>query len=216
MLSVETSLNKMIGAGGFKTAHPGWLTLFSAHPTILETELGSRPQQNVAVKRPFYKIYPPGSSNAPGNFAIGRYVIKDEMAKLFREANVLYWAGSLLQFAYNFIDHCISHSTEPPPFDIPRLRFVNAGLAVSYAQPLPTTSHQKSKANIPRAGYLVEELISGDFLKYIHNMDCKPMLDPDEVGYEIAEFLACTQHIQYVKTGGLAFISDYQGAYNFF
>ncbi|KAG1858116.1 hypothetical protein F4604DRAFT_1684996 [Suillus subluteus] len=194
MLSVETSLKKMIGAGG--------------HP---ETELGSRPQRNVAVKRPFYKNYPLGSSNTPGNFTIGRYVIKEEMAKLFREANVLYWAGSLLQFAYDFIDHCIYRSTEPPPFDIPRLRFVDAGLAVSYAQTPPTTSYQKSKANIPRSGYLVEELISGDFLKYIHNMDCQPMLDPDEPGYEIAEFLACTQHIQYVKTGGLAFISDYQG-----
>ncbi|KAG1883961.1 hypothetical protein F4604DRAFT_1919768 [Suillus subluteus] len=42
-------------------------------------------------------------------------------------------------------------------------------------------------------------------------MDCNPMLDPDEVGYEITAFLACTQHIQYAKTGGLAFISDYQG-----
>lgn len=42
-------------------------------------------------------------------------------------------------------------------------------------------------------------------------MNCKPMLDPDELGYDIAEFLACTQHIQYVKTGSLAFILDYQG-----
>ncbi|KAG2367892.1 hypothetical protein BDR07DRAFT_207453 [Suillus spraguei] len=64
---------------------------------------------------------------------------------------------------------------------------------------------------MPRAGYLVEELITDDFIKYIHNMDCNPMLDPYEVGYEIAEFLACTQHIQFAKTGGLAFISDYQG-----
>lgn len=132
MLSVETSLKKMIGAGGFKMAHPGWLTLFSAHPTMLETELGSRPQQNVAVKHPFYKNYPPGSSNAPGNFTIGQYAIKDEMVKLFREANVLYWAGSLLQFAYEFIDHCLYCSSEPPPFDIPCLHFVDAGLAVSY------------------------------------------------------------------------------------
>ncbi|KAG1777882.1 hypothetical protein EV702DRAFT_968787, partial [Suillus placidus] len=113
------------------------------------------------------------------------------------EANVLYWAGSLLQFAYNFIDHCISRSTEPPPFDIPRLRFVHAEI--------------KGKQTSLSSGYLVKELISGDFLKYIHNMDCKLMLDPDELGYDIAEFLACTQHIQYVKTGSLAFISDYQG-----
>ena len=34
------------------------------------------------------------------------------------------------------------------------------------------------------------------------------MLDPDESGYEITEFLACTQHIQYVKTGGLAYYQD--------
>ncbi|KAG1833589.1 hypothetical protein F4604DRAFT_1605331, partial [Suillus subluteus] len=207
MLSVETSLKKMIGAGGFKTVHPGWLILFSGHP---ETELGSRPQRNMAVKRPFYKNYPLGSSNAPGNFTIGRYVIKEEMAKLFREANVLYWAGSLLQFAYDFIDHCIYRSTKPPPFDIPHLRFVDAGLAVSYAQTPPTTSYQKSKANIPRSGYLVEELISGNFLKYIHNMDCQPMLDPDEPGYEIAEFLACTQHIQYVKTSDSELLTDPQ------
>ncbi|KAG1847442.1 hypothetical protein C8R48DRAFT_545804, partial [Suillus tomentosus] len=130
--------------------------------------------------------------------------------KLFKEANVLYWARALLTFSYEYIDHCISNSSEPPPFHIPRLRFVEAGLALSHDQVQPG---QKSKSTIrmPRAGYLVEELITDNFLKYIHNMDCNPMLDPYEVGYEIAEFLACTQHIQYAKTGGLAFISDYQG-----
>jgi hypothetical protein len=61
------------------------------------------------------------------------------------------------------------------------------------------------------AAYLVEELITDEFLKYIHNMDCNPVLDPYEAGYEITAFLACTQHIQYAKTGGLTFISNYQG-----
>lgn len=62
----------MIGAGGFRTAHPGWLTLFSVHPAIMETELGSHPQENVAVKHPFYKIYPQGGGiNVIGNFVIG-------------------------------------------------------------------------------------------------------------------------------------------------
>ncbi|KAG2116922.1 hypothetical protein BD769DRAFT_1312039, partial [Suillus cothurnatus] len=61
------------------------------------------------------------------------------------------------------------------------------------------------------AGYLIKELITNNFIKYIHNIDCNPMLDPYEVGYEIAEFLACTQHIQFANTGSLAFISDYQG-----
>ena len=104
---------------------------------------------------------------------------------------------------------------EPPPFYIPRLRFVEAGLALSYNQAqLAGGPGQKSKSLSPRAAFLVEELISGAFIKYIHNMDCNPLLDPDEPGYEIAEFLACTQHIQYAKTGGLAFISDYQGIHH--
>jgi hypothetical protein len=215
-LSVDTSLVNMLGAGGFKTAHPGWLTLFSAPEATSETKLGSRPRQSVAVKRPFYKNYPPGTSKAPKKYAYGRYVIADELPKLFREANVLYWASSLLQFSYDFIDHCISRSTEPPPFRVPRLRFVDAGLALSYAQTVPETStgNQSTKLCSPRAGFLIEELIDNNdtsFTKYIHNMDCNPMLEPEDFGYDIAEFLSFTQHIQYVKTGGLAFISDFQG-----
>jgi hypothetical protein len=210
-LTIDISSDNMLGAGGFKTAHPGWLTLFAAP----ESGLGSCPREKVAVKRPFHKIYPPGSSRAPGKYVIGRYVVADEIPKLFREANVLYWAGPLLEFAYNYIDHCIARSTDPPPFTIPRLRFVEAGLALSYSQ-APSDSNQKSKGCPPRAGFLLEELIGDDdnrnFIKYIHNMDCNPLLDEDEFGYDIAAFLACTQHIQYVKTGGLAFISDYQGA----
>jgi len=42
-------------------------------------------------------------------------------------------------------------------------------------------------------------------------MDCVPSLDEDEYGYDLAVFLAFTQHLQYVQTEGLAFISDYQG-----
>ena len=36
-------------------------------------------------------------------------------------------------------------------------------------------------------------------------------MDPDEPGYDVAEFLVFTQHIQYAKKGSLAYISDYQG-----
>ncbi|KAG2158086.1 uncharacterized protein EDB93DRAFT_1100863 [Suillus bovinus] len=48
------------------------------------------------------------------------------------------------------------------------------------------------------------------FMKFIHNKDYGPSLDEDEYGYDLAVFLAFTQHIQYAKTEGLAFISDYQ------
>ncbi|KAG1825148.1 hypothetical protein EV424DRAFT_1287874, partial [Suillus variegatus] len=64
------------------------------------------------------------------------------------------------------------------------------------------------------AAFLLEELIPGGqdaFVKFIHNTDCDPLLDPGEDGYNTALFLAFTQHVQYEKTGGLAYISDYQG-----
>jgi hypothetical protein len=65
-----------------------------------------------------------------------------------------------------------------------------------------------------RAAYLLKELIDGGddaFVKFIHNMDTDPLLNELDYGYDLAVFFTFTQHIQYVKTGGLAFISDYQG-----
>ncbi|KAI6146731.1 hypothetical protein BKA82DRAFT_3980550 [Pisolithus tinctorius] len=65
--------------------------------------------------------------------------------------------------------------------------------------------------------YLLEEKIEcdGDFTKFIHNCDCVPLLNPDEEGYDIAEFLCFTQHVQYIKTKGLVYIANYQGMCSF-
>ncbi|KAG1730901.1 hypothetical protein EDB19DRAFT_2010419 [Suillus lakei] len=153
----------MLRAGGFKTAHPGWLTL----TPLVESGLGLIPGQNVAVKQPFHKVFPSASSFM---YKIGHFTSADEIAKLFKEANVLYWSRSLLQLTYAFINRCIASSDEPPPFSIPR----------------------------------------DTFLKFIHNMDSNPLLDEDDYHNKVASFFAFTQH--YVKTGGLAFISDYQGS----
>ena len=98
----------------------------------------------------------------------------------------------------------------PPPFDIPRVRFVDAGLALSYA--LGVTRY--SKVGSIRTTFLIEEFIEGgnnNFIKYIHNLSATPLLDPDEEGYELALFFSFTQHVQYVKTGGLAFIGFVTG-----
>ncbi|KAG2369250.1 hypothetical protein BDR07DRAFT_1268020 [Suillus spraguei] len=133
-------------------------------------------------------------------FLIGWYVIGNKLPKLFKEANVMCWANLLLTLAYEYIDHCILNSSKPLPFDIPCLQFVEASLVISYQQVQPG---QKSKSTSPWAEYLVEELITDDFLQYIHNMDCNPMLDPEEPSYTITEFLACMQHIQYAKTASL-------------
>ncbi|KAG2115279.1 uncharacterized protein F5147DRAFT_569258 [Suillus discolor] len=195
----------LIGVGGFKTAHTGWLTL-TAPP---KTGLGSVAHHKVVVKRPFHKVFPTAANFGP--YKIGQYSLADELPKLFRKANVLYWAKSLLMLTYDFIDHSIASSSEPPPFTVPCVHFVEAGLALCYHQ---GASRAGTKTGSMHAAFLLEELIKdGDefFLKFIHNMDANPLLDELDYGYDFAEFFVFMQHVQYVKTRQLAFISDYQG-----
>ncbi|KAG2347116.1 hypothetical protein BDR05DRAFT_876855 [Suillus weaverae] len=149
-------------------------------------------------------------------YKIGHFSLIDKIAKLVKEADILYWSRSLLQLTYAFIDGCIASSDEPPPFTIPHVRFVDAGMAISYSQQDPKPTRAGSKTGSTCVGYLVEELIEGGpnaFLKFIHNMDSNPLLDQDNYHYEVALFFSFTQHVQYVKTGGPAFISDYQGIF---
>ncbi|KAG2158617.1 uncharacterized protein EDB93DRAFT_1100274 [Suillus bovinus] len=188
----------MLGAGGFKTAHPGWLSL---------TPL---------VESCFSSV--------------------DEIAKLFKEANVLYWSCSLLQLTYAFIDRCIASSDEPPPFNIPRVRFIDASLAFSYSQRDSKPTRAGSKTGSTCAGYLVEELIEGGSDADMHlastssgcnqlNLSFKdskmgvtcdtsaiasnqhhyqllnPLLDEDDYRYKVASFFAFTQHVQSVGEG---------------
>lgn len=210
-LTIDTSADGIIGIGGFKTAHKGRLTL-TLPPSA---GLGSERLHNVVVKRPFYRVYPLGVPATSADFKIGRFTLIDEMPKLFREANVLYWAKALLGLVYDFVDRAVASTSESPPFDIPRVRFVEAGLALSF---FPGGGKPSSKTGTTRVVFLLEEVIDcgdgddgHDFTKFIHNMDPNPLLDPEDYGYDFALFLAFTQHVQYVKTGGLAFISDYQG-----
>ncbi|KAG2112686.1 uncharacterized protein F5147DRAFT_771228 [Suillus discolor] len=187
-LTIDTSTDGFIGIGGFKTANAGWLTL-TAPP---KTGLGSVARHKVVVKRPFEKVFP--TAMKVGAYKVGRYSLVDELQKLFREANVLYWSKSLLKLTYDFIDHSIASSPEPPPFAVPR---------------------PGAKTGSTQAVFLLEELIEGGddmFVKFIHNMDANPLLDELDYGYDMAEFFVFTQHVQYVKTGKLAFISDYQGS----
>ncbi|KIK20549.1 hypothetical protein PISMIDRAFT_71441, partial [Pisolithus microcarpus 441] len=137
----------------------------------------------------------------------------DELPKLHRKANTLYWANALLTMTYNFIDGVISSADAPPPFNIPCLRFVNAGLALAHSQLMKGLAKPKFGGTLCGV-YLLEEKIEGGsdaFIKYIHNMDCGPSLSTDMDGYDIAEFLAFTQHVQYAKSRGLVIISNYQG-----
>ena len=117
-LTINGSHTNLIGIGAFKTAHPGWLTLTSTSPTATGLE-ASTSHQYVIVKRPFF--YVNTSGKAPSNIPalddttkiqkflskIGCYSLVDEMQKLFREANVMYWAKCLLKLTYDFIDRSV-------------------------------------------------------------------------------------------------------------
>ncbi|KAG1792078.1 uncharacterized protein HD556DRAFT_1239920, partial [Suillus plorans] len=121
------------------------------------------------------------------------------------------WSKSLLKLTYDFIDRSIASSPEPPLFAVPRVQFVEAGLALCHNQ---ASSKPRAKTGSTWAVFLLEELIEGSddmFVKFIHNMNANPLLNELDYGYDMAEFFVFTQHVQYVKTGKLAFISDYQG-----
>ncbi|KAG1824347.1 uncharacterized protein BJ212DRAFT_1295535 [Suillus subaureus] len=108
------------------------------------------------------------------------------------------------QYIYSFT------GPEPPPFMVPHVQFVEAGLALCHNQ---GGSKPGVKTGSTQAIFLLEELIEGNddmFVKFIHNMDANPLLDELDHGYDMAEFFVFMQHVQYIKTSKLAFISDYQ------
>ncbi|KAJ7796283.1 hypothetical protein B0H14DRAFT_3494993 [Mycena olivaceomarginata] len=114
------------------------------------------------------------------------------MLETVQEANLLYWAASLMEFTYSFIHRFLSKILGGSPI---------RGTAIALRACWRT--------------YLVEEFInesSEGFVKFVHNGDANPLLDLDDPLYEIAEFLCFTQHVQYFKTDGTVFLSDLQGS----
>lgn len=138
---------------------------------------------DVCIKQAFYRREGGKTAHIHEGVTQGKY--------LMVEMNCLGWGNSLLRIVYDFIG-------ENPAIAVPHLRFVGAALAIS----------QKSE----RDTFLVEELIdTTPFVKYINNDSAIPcdFVDPDRS--RIARFLAFSQHVQWVKTKGLVYVSDYQG-----
>ncbi|KAJ7729285.1 hypothetical protein B0H14DRAFT_3169237 [Mycena olivaceomarginata] len=203
--SIVVEFTTDIGMGTFKTAHTGHLSLIH----LPEQGLGITLNQFLAVKRMYRS---PKNTGTSSNRAVVRFAPADEYAQTVQEANLLYWAASLMEFTYSFIHRFLSKSSADPPFEIPQLRFVHAGVAVSHDQAIGTNI---SNTTSIRRTYLVEEFInesSEGFVKFVHNGDANPLLDLDDPLYEIAEFLCFTQHVQYFKTDGTVFLSDLQGS----
>ncbi|KAH0836810.1 hypothetical protein J3R83DRAFT_8575, partial [Lanmaoa asiatica] len=141
-----------------------------------------------------------------------RLSMGDESRQLYREANVLYWAIALLDLVYRYIDQCIANAEHPPPFSIPQLHFVEAGLLfVLTDRPDASKAPIGTKPTAVGMTFLAEEVIHGKFFKFIHNGDASPHCFDDTKVDDIAQFLSFTQHVQYIKTSGQVYISDYQG-----
>ncbi|KAJ7767592.1 hypothetical protein B0H14DRAFT_2402736 [Mycena olivaceomarginata] len=156
-------------------------------------------------------MYRKQAKNSSGNWVVSRFPYADEYSKTVQEANLLYWASSLMDFAYSAMALCVSNANKPPPFTIPQLRFVHAGVAVSHDQASGTNISNTS--SIQRT-YLVEEFIhsgSDGFTKFVHNGSANLLVDHDDPRFEIAEFLCFMQNMQYFKTDGTVFVSDFQG-----
>ena len=169
----------LVGVGAFKTCEVAHLNLYP--PTLVG--LGSRANQEIVVKRPY-----DGEPGPP----YARLSLADESTKLFREANILYWSKALLNMTYNYIHNCISEAADPPPFDIPQLRFVDAGLICAYAErPNAPKGPRAPKPGAVSTMYLAEELImynpaddpdNTGFIKFIHNGTAAPRLKPECLG----------------------------------
>ncbi|KAK7016701.1 hypothetical protein R3P38DRAFT_2785870 [Favolaschia claudopus] len=130
------------------------------------------------------------------------------------EVRCLAWSAALLEDVYEGVDNLgISFiatrnaADTQLPVEIPRMHFVQAVFA---------TEGKTGEPGRPRSVFLVEELIDervqGQFRKYINNRTPVPTnFIPRTENHNRALFLAFTQHWQFKRTHGLAFVSDYQG-----
>ena len=109
-----------------------------------------------------------------------------------------------MTLVYEFISQ-LSETCGPPPFEIPKMCFVKAALAVA----------EKGNHDTYMVEEVIDEVINGEFIKYIGNSSAIINDFEDEDLQDRAKFLAFCQHIQYNKTQEMAFIGDYQGSWMF-
>ncbi|EGO03371.1 hypothetical protein SERLA73DRAFT_149701 [Serpula lacrymans var. lacrymans S7.3] len=173
-LAVDRTTKSMVApAGSFKTCHPA---SFINLGKLSQTQVTAAPilgLDGIVAKRIYWRASGPTSSRK-------RLAINDKLAKTLDEANCL--------------------SPNAPPITIPRLRLVQAAVAIP---------QDPCEANA--AVYLLEEKITGKFVKYINNNSAVPRKNLEGSGLNIAEFLCFAQHAQYNMTEGLVFLSDFQG-----
>jgi hypothetical protein len=150
----------------------------------------------VAIKQCFYK--------SPSTSTRILYDKHSQLTKITAELNCLRWASALMGIVYDFIDEHKPTNGFPPSesFPIPKMVFVNSALAISETD---------------QEVFLLEEIINesdaveGPFTKYIGNGSVKPYDFLKNEERYLGEFLSFCQHVQFLKTKGLAFVGDFQG-----
>lgn len=186
-------------------------------PAAVLAPAQSRPSTRSSLK-PAQAAPPPKPASTTSSFAgLKRLSYCDEMQSIINEAKLLVWANALLKWTYQWINDKISSrqaSSPLPPFiqDIPSFRFVEGAIAIALKEVEMKKTTGKPSGH--RAVYMLEELLprrGAGFVKYINNAKAVSLLDTHEPDYHLAEFLLFTQHVQYVITAGMAYISDLQG-----
>lgn len=186
---VWTPRSNLAQRGGFKTVHAGKLTL---NPVATEG-LGQIAQQEVVVKRIYQAV----------QGKVQRLAFDPEYNLTRREGEALSWAKALWRCFMEFIAVKINEGIElpdPDEFPIFQIRWVDAALVDVIAADTDK-----------RMTLLLEERINGKFHRFIHNTDPRPMGILGTKEYQVAEFLAFSQHVQWEETEQIAYLSDYQG-----
>ncbi|KAG1886721.1 hypothetical protein F4604DRAFT_1917552 [Suillus subluteus] len=194
-LTINTSSKSMIGlAGSFKMCHPALISNADVVPSISTSPPPSvLSAEQVVAKHVFFR-----KGQTMGHC---RFAREDELEKTLDEVNCLYWGTSLLGMAYTFIDEMLKtgNVSQDVVVELPHLRLVRAVLAIP-----------DNPNNDLSAKYLIEERISGKFVKYINNNSAVPTHSLEGREAVIGLFLCFVQHVQYHLTNNMVYLSDFQ------
>ncbi len=200
--------------------------LIAPVPSQLTIDTSSPPQRGTFKQAQFAEITPKlpcGTSLIVAKQAIntiisgtrttgrGRPVVGlGQLQYLSDEVACYVWAKSLQSYTTKFITDAISAGATllPNAIKIPDFRFVSSALAID------TVSDSDKKRP---TSWLLEERIDsaeqGPWRKYINNDSPVPLTMRNKADERRAEFLAFCQHVQYMATNKLVFVSDYQGTF---
>lgn len=155
----------------------------------------------IAAKQTFFcEKFPDAETGEMVNWKRKQYGHKDNFKKISIEANCIYYITELKHRSYEFVDHRLATGKhkDPPPECINCFKCVSWAIAISIEQQSPN--------------YLLEEKIEGKFVKYISNNSAEPSLPlKTQQDIEITHFICFSEHVQFIETGGIMFVSDLQG-----